>query len=134
MREEKQDMHKQRLSQLIKLAKAQKLDAVAVVPGPNQFYLTGLSFHLSERPIVAIFRVDKTPAIVMPSFEAVRLEDAPFEMDTFTYTDEEGYLPAFQRAYAELALPMVSWQNSACTRTRTNWRRCGAPSPSPKLR
>jgi Xaa-Pro dipeptidase len=104
MREEKQDMHKQRLSQLIKLAKAQKLDAVAVVPGPNQFYLTGLSFHLSERPIVAIFRVDKTPAIVMPSFEAVRLEDAPFEMDTFTYTDEEGYLPAFQRAYAELGL------------------------------
>ena len=30
-------------------------DAVALVPGTSMQYFTGLDFHLSERPIVAIF-------------------------------------------------------------------------------
>ncbi|HUX76097.1 MAG TPA: aminopeptidase P family N-terminal domain-containing protein, partial [Anaerolineae bacterium] len=42
-----------RLNRLIEQASAHGFDVLALVPGPNLFYLTGLSFHLSERPVVA---------------------------------------------------------------------------------
>ena len=74
------------------------------MPGPNLFYLTGLSFHLSERPVVALFPVDGSPAIVVPSFEAVKVEDTAIEVDVFPYTDEEGHTPAFRSACAALEL------------------------------
>ena len=32
-----------------------KLDIVALNPGPTLEYLTGLKFHLSERPVIALF-------------------------------------------------------------------------------
>jgi len=93
-----------RLSRLTERASAHGLDVVALVPGPNLFYLTGLSFHLSERPIVALFPVDGQPAIVLPALEAAKVEQAAVELDVFPYTDEEGYTPAFQSACAALEL------------------------------
>jgi Xaa-Pro dipeptidase len=97
-------MYWNRLSQLVHQASAHGLDALALVPGPNLFYLTGLSFHLSERPIVALLPVDRNPAIVLPVLEAVQVERAPFRLETYPYTDEEGYTAAFQRACAALEL------------------------------
>ncbi len=97
-------MHTNRLNRLPERAAAHGLDALALVPGPNLYYLTGLSFHLSERPIVAFIPVDRPPAIVAPAFEAVKVEDIPIEMEVFPYTDEEGHEQAFQRACASLAL------------------------------
>ncbi|MGD2178623.1 MAG: aminopeptidase P family N-terminal domain-containing protein, partial [Anaerolineae bacterium] len=47
-----------RQEKLIERIRDHKLDALALVPGPNVYYFTGLSFHLSERPIAAIFRED----------------------------------------------------------------------------
>ena len=93
-----------RLSRLVDQVIDQGLDALAVVPGPNLFYLTGLSFHLSERPIVALFPVDRLPAIVLPVLEAAKLERAAVELEAFPYTDEEGHVPAFQSACASLEL------------------------------
>jgi len=97
-------MYKQRLSRLMEQASVYKFDALALVPGPNLFYFTGLSFHLSERPIVLLFPVGRSPAIVAPLFETDKLKDAPFDIEAFTYTDEEGYTQAFQDAYAALGL------------------------------
>ncbi len=97
-------MHTNRLTKLIEQASSRGFDALAVVPGPNLFYLTGLSFHLSERPVVVLFPVDKSPAIVVPAFEAGKVESTSIEMDVFPYTDEEGYTSAFQSACAALEL------------------------------
>ena len=97
-------MHKNRLSRLAELTTAHGMDALALVPGPNLFYLTGLSFHLSERPILLLLPVDRPPALVAPGFEALKAESAPVEMQTFPYSDEEGYKHAFQRACAALEL------------------------------
>ncbi len=97
-------MHTERLSQLIEQASAYGLDALALVPGPNLLYLTGLSFHLSERPIVTLFPVDGPPAIVLPTLEAAKVERATIGLEVFSYTDEEGYTAAFQRACASLPL------------------------------
>ena len=97
-------MHINRLNRLTERAGAHGFDALALVPGPNLFYLTGLSFHLSERPVVLLLPLDRPPAIVVPAFEAVKVKDAAIEMDVFPYTDEEGHEQAFQRACASLAL------------------------------
>ena len=43
-----------RIEQLTQLAESRGLDALALMPGPNLFYATGLSFFVSERPVVAL--------------------------------------------------------------------------------
>jgi Xaa-Pro dipeptidase len=48
-------------------------------------YLTGMHFHLSERPIVFIFPVDGLPSIVLPELEAQKAAHAPFDLRVFTY-------------------------------------------------
>jgi len=97
-------MHTNRLSRLIEQIGAHGFDALALVPGPNLFYLTSLSFHLSERPVVALFPVDAPPAIVLPALEAAKVEQAAVGLDVFPYSDEEGHTPAFQSACAALEL------------------------------
>ncbi len=45
------------------------LDAAILNPGPTLTYLTGLHFHLMERPTVLFFAPGKTPALVLPELE-----------------------------------------------------------------
>lgn len=88
------------LERLLELAQAEGLDAVALLPGPNLLHLTGYSFHLSERPTMALFPVDQPPAMVLPVMEAGKVSD----MEVFPYTDEEGYAMAFHEACVALEL------------------------------
>ncbi len=83
-------------------AEAMGLDALALVPGPNLRYTTGLRFFLSERPVVALLPVDGPAALVLPELEAGKARAAGF--DAFAYTDEEGYALAFHEACASLEL------------------------------
>jgi len=94
-------MHSERYERLIERLRARDLDALALMPGPNLFYVTGLSFHLSERPIVALFSDEGPPAIILPELEAVKVGG---EMVVFPYTDESGPGDAFRRACATLDL------------------------------
>ncbi len=91
-----------RVEQMAQLAESRGLDALVLMPGPNLFYATGLSFFISERPVVALCPVDAPPAFVLPEFEASKATSAGFEV--FTYTDEEGYALAFHEACATLEL------------------------------
>jgi Xaa-Pro dipeptidase len=93
-------MTKRRMEQLLDLAQAEGLDALALIPGPNLFHLTELSFHLSERPVMALIPLDQPPAVVLPALEAGKVE----AFDTFSYTDEDGYALAFHEACASLEL------------------------------
>jgi Xaa-Pro dipeptidase len=92
----------ERIERLLSLAEAMGLDALALVPGPNLFYTSQLSFFLSERPIVALLPVDASPAVVLPELEAGKAASEGYE--TFTYTDEDGYTLAFHEACASLEL------------------------------
>jgi Xaa-Pro dipeptidase len=49
------------------------LDAVILNPGPTLAYLTGLHFHLMERPVVLFFVPGKMPALVLPELEMQKL-------------------------------------------------------------
>ncbi len=93
-------MRARRMEAALDSAQARGLDALALLPGPDLFYMTGWDFHLSERPIVALFPVDQAPAIILPAFEAGKVQGA----DVYPYTDEEGYVPAFHAACAALEL------------------------------
>jgi len=96
----------QRIHQLVESASRRGIDCVAVMPGANMVYLTGLSFHLMERPTVAFFSTRGRPAFVLPSFEATKLAHGPVKIDwqTFAWTDEEGPQGAFVAAGKALEL------------------------------
>jgi Xaa-Pro dipeptidase len=61
------------------------LDAVALNPGPTLVYLTGLHFHLMERPVVLLFAPGRAPAVVLPELETQKLVGLPFEITAFPY-------------------------------------------------
>jgi Xaa-Pro dipeptidase len=94
----------QRINQLNQLAERSNLDCVAIMPGPNMHYFTGLSFHLSERPTVALFPLHGQAALVLPAFEATQTGRSPIDWQTFTYVDGQAPLEAFQAASRALKL------------------------------
>jgi Xaa-Pro dipeptidase len=78
------------------------LDAVALVPGPNLLYLTGLVFHLMERPIVALIPGQGEPLLILPELERAKGQQAA-GWRLFTYGEaEQDRLSAFHRAAAAL--------------------------------
>lgn len=75
------------------------LDALAVNPGPSLSYLTGIGFHLSERPVVVLFQPGTDPTIVLPQLEAAKLEQVSYDIRVFTYTEDLNSWPeAFRTA------------------------------------
>ncbi len=80
------------------------IERVALVPGANLFYLTGLAFHRTERPIVALFPLEGEPALILPAFEAEKAQAAAIPWRLFPYTDEEGPGRAFQAAAEALGV------------------------------
>jgi Xaa-Pro dipeptidase len=81
------------------------LDGLALAPGPNMLYVSGIHAHLSERPIVLFLPADDDPAIVIPTLEAMKAEAAGVPQERiFAWTDEEGYTATFQQACAHLEL------------------------------
>lgn len=59
--------------------------AVAVNAGPSLTYLTGLHFHLMERPTVIVFTLTDDPTIILPELEQAQLDHLPFPARVFTY-------------------------------------------------
>jgi Xaa-Pro dipeptidase len=66
-----------RLAKLSASLREFKMDALALNAGPSLVYLTGLHFHLSERPVVAIFTADREPVIVLPELEMLKVKGMP---------------------------------------------------------
>lgn len=80
------------------------VDAVIIVPGSNLEYFTGLHYHLSERPILAILTGEGLSFIV-PKLEVPSLVKRPdLEAQIFAWSDEDGYMGAFEQAVNALDL------------------------------
>ncbi len=81
------------------------LDALVLNPGPTLTYLTGMHFHLMERPIVGIFPAEGPAALILPELETPKTEGAPFELLPFPYgEDPSRWGETFRRAAQSLAL------------------------------
>lgn len=77
-----------RQNRLLKIMQSTGWDAVAINPGATLYYLTGLTFHLSERPVVVIFTSQKPPIIVLPELESAKVKELPYPMKVFTYGED----------------------------------------------
>lgn len=101
-------MKQARLNKLIQQMRASEgaqLDGIALVPGPNMVYFSGIHSHLSERPIVLILPANDEPAIVIPGLEAMKAAQAGIdESRIFAWSDEDGYVGAFQQMSDALGL------------------------------
>jgi len=68
-------------------------------PGPTLDYLTGLFFHLMERPIIGIFTPHQQVTLILPELEARKIETLPFPIQPVFYNDDPASWPgAFVRA------------------------------------
>lgn len=87
----------------------ERLDAIALNPGPTMTYLTGLTFHLMERPTVLLAVPDKKPALILPELEMAKARSAPVELDTFAYGDNPAtWDEAFFKAVQAMGLNKTS--------------------------
>ncbi len=64
------------------------LDSLILNPGPSLVYLTGLHFHLSERPVLVFFTLTAPPIIVLPSLEQQKLKLLPYAIQAFAYGED----------------------------------------------
>ena len=98
-------MNQARLEKLYSAMTAAKLDAVAINPGPSFAYLTGLSFHLMERPTVMFFSPGKDPAIILPELETPKLAQLAYKAQAFPYPELPGeWIKAFKNGIHALGL------------------------------
>src|SRR5258708_19840074 len=88
-----------RLDKLRNIAQQNSFDVVALVPGPTLMYLTGVSYHLSERPIVLFIPSVGDTAMLIPALELPKIKDAaPFPIRFFSYPHTAAYHPPFEHA------------------------------------
>ena len=80
------------------------MDWVALNPGPSLRYLTRLSFHLMERPVVVLVGSNRRLKVILPELELAKVADLPFEAEIHTFGDDPA---TWQRIY-ETALQDIS--------------------------
>ena len=149
-----------RLARLRAAMEREDLDAVAMVPGANFYYLTGASFHLMERPTLVVVPREGPLHAVMPVLERSRWQAAAPEAETIYWQDSDGFDGAFARARRphragpdrgrgpadarlrgrgapprlpgrrDRSTPMPPSRACACTRTRPRSRPCAGRSRS----
>lgn len=75
-------------------------DAAIVNPSPSLVYLTGLHFHLMERPVLALFTTSMPPILVIPELEMRKTEGLPYAIQVFSYSeDPQSWSNVFKSAF-----------------------------------
>ena len=80
--------YRNRQDRLAMAMKAANIEAMALNAGPSLTYLSGLHFHLSERPVVGLFTPHLPPVIILPELEAGKLSNLPYQVEPFTYAED----------------------------------------------
>ena len=98
-------MTQSRFDKLTASLQTSGLDAVILNPGPTLTHLTGLRFHLMERPVVLMFGKDQDPAIVLPELELEKVASLPYTLQVFAYPENPSeWDNAFRKAAQALGL------------------------------
>lgn len=77
-----------RLENLFKLMDQYHFATLALNAGPTLTYLTGLHFHLMERPTVLLIKKDCEPLFILPELEAGKLTASRVPLTPLTYNDD----------------------------------------------
>jgi Xaa-Pro aminopeptidase len=90
------------------LIETEGLAGLALVPGPNFFYMTGLRMGLSERPTLCAVTRDGNVTFLMPKLEVKKGEHVsaslseagvPLNFRVESFSDEEGPSAAYARVF-----------------------------------
>ncbi len=96
-------MEDHRFLHLQELMKRNDLKVIALNPGSTLTYLTGLSFHLMERPTVLLVHLGFPPVLVLPELEVGKIEQSRISLLASTYRDDPAsWQAAFHRAVEKL--------------------------------
>jgi len=94
-----------RLNNLSASLLTSKLDAVILNPGPTLTYLTGVHFHLMERPVVLFVAPGQDPVLVLPELELPKMELFPYKVQAVAYGENPSeWENAFRKAAQLLSL------------------------------
>jgi Xaa-Pro dipeptidase len=80
-------MTSQRLDHLHTLISTNRLDALVLNPGPSLVHLTGLGFHLMERPVVLFIKPHHTSSLILPRLELQKAKQSSIPLELFAYDD-----------------------------------------------
>lgn len=98
-------MTQTRLDKLTASLRTSDLDAVILNPGPTLKYLTGLNFHLMERPVVLFVTPEKDPVLVLPELELPKVDLFPYKVQGIPYGENPSeWDEAFRKAAQLLGL------------------------------
>jgi Xaa-Pro dipeptidase len=98
-------IYQDRQKKLQSLLENSSLEAVGLNPGPDLTYLTGLDFHLMERPVVGIFPKFGDTVFILPELEGAKIASLPFPIRPFLYNeDPETWTGVFRAALQEADL------------------------------
>lgn len=77
-----------RLQRLQESLAASPYSALVLNPGPTMHYLTGLDFHLMERPVLMVVPTEGTPRILLPTLETLKLSNPPYPITHEAYGED----------------------------------------------
>ncbi len=98
-------MYLERLQRFSQSMEQLGIDAVALNAGPSLTYLTGLHFHLMERPVILLAAPGKQPVLILPELEEKKLDHASYQLDSYTYSENPATWGAvFKEGLAKLQL------------------------------
>ncbi len=83
-----------RLTALRQQLASRGLSALLLNPGPTLHYVTGLDFHLMERPVLLAIRSEGPPRLLLPELEVLKLDSAPYAIEAEAYGEDPKGWPA----------------------------------------
>ena len=99
-------MSNDRITRLQAELKTRQIDCLALIPGFNMRYVTGLEFHLMERAVILFIPAEGKPVFALPSLEQAKVEGASgLDARSFAYADGQDASVAVAGAVG--ALPEV---------------------------
>jgi len=84
----KTSQYTSRQENLYEILQTAGLDSLILNAGPSLTYLTGLHFHLSERPVLVFFIPRRVPIIVLPELEQEKLKNLPYKIEAYPYGED----------------------------------------------
>jgi len=105
----------ERQHKLQALIKEHKMGAVVLNPGPDLSYITGLNFHLMERPVVGIFPGEGTPVLILPELERAKVAQLDYKLATYFYNEDQStWTSVFRTALTEAGLEKARSYPAIC--------------------
>ncbi len=99
-------MPTERLTRLQAELQKRQIECMALIPGPNLRYTTGLEFHLMERAVILFIPAEGGPVFALPTLEQAKVAESGIPgVQCFGYDD--GHDPGEAVGAAVRALPEV---------------------------